>query len=267
MFMGFKLYVEDSDPFGFEELDKSRDAKDNPGDFQDDLPIVLFSIQWLMDSLSRKKLNNVKATADFLDEVYWGKKQAGTIRVRLTPNTNIYIERLMFDLTGASVWVCKSLFKIDQREFRGKEDVVANDIFKEVVRIDSENLEAAKKEYDLQPLLNRLVSRIRTTHGSVFMYQDVKRVRKNYYVIWFSIVGSGTGKLLHGRRTARSPEATIDIAYDDIGGMIHIILTTISGGGEGLSWEIDIPYMDAHFAPTQAKEEIVSSVVTALKYY
>jgi hypothetical protein len=265
----FKSYFENDnfDIFGFNQLEKERDNLSDKPD--DDMPITLFSVDWLMNSLARKRINNVKANHDFLDEIYWGNKKVGTIRVRLTPNTNVYIERLMADLEGNPIWICKRLFKIDQRDFQGKEDIVADDIFKEVIKIDSEKFEAAKADWkDLQLLVSKLVQRIRTAHGDIFMYQDVKKVRKNYYVIWFSIAGAGTGRLLHtGRRSQRTPEATVDVAYDDVAGTIHIILSTVSGGDEGLSWEIDVPYLDAFYAPSQSREEIVDTIVTALKYY
>jgi len=262
----FKNFCE-FDIFGFDEIEAKKQEVEVPSD--EDLPIISFNVEWMMDSLSRYKLGSMRAKHDFSDEVIWGDKQPGAIRACITPNGNFFIDRMCIDLHGNVVWICKKTFRIDFENWKDKEDLVAKDMFEEVRKISFQQIDRADSNYeDLPYLTKRLAGRLKAVAPELFMYEDIKEINKDYFIIYFSLRGAGVGKIARRfRRSAQTPEATIDIKYYRNRGYIRMILTTVSVGGEGQGWEIDIPYLDANFMPSQHKEEIVQAITTALKYY
>lgn len=260
-------YLHEHDIFGFDEIEAKKKEVEVPED--EDLPIISFNVEWMMDSLSRKKLGSIRAQHNFSDEIIWGNKEPGAIRACITPNGNFFIDRMCIDLHGNIVWTCKKVFRLDLDNWKEKEDIVANDIFQEVRQVSFQQMDRADGEYkDLPYLTKRIAGRLRTIAPEMFIYEDIKEISDNYFIIYFTLRGAGVGKISRRlRRSAQTPEATIDIKYYKGRGYIRIILTTVSVGGEGQGWEIDIPYLDANFMPSQPKEEIVEAITTALKYY
>ena len=264
----FKTYCE-GDLFGFEDIEvkKSLDVADDSA--EDEMPIKPFSVQWLMDTLARKKIGNqIKPTHAFLDQVQWGGNEIGGVRVKLTPNITIFVERKINDLQGEPTWVLKEVFKPKLKEYAGREEFVAGDVFQTVEKIYFDDLEAPTKKYEIINLVKRMSARVRATAPNMYIFQDIKEVNKNYYVIYFSLSASGVGKLAsRTRNVTQTPEATIDVNFDVERGLIHVILSNVSIGQEGGDWESDIPLLDSFYAPSQPKDEIIDTVVTALKYF
>ena len=264
----FKAYYE-SDIFGFQDIDAKK-ALDMAGDTpEDEMPVKPFSVQWLMDTLARKSIGNrIKSNHAFLDQVQWGGNEIGGVRVRLTPNITIFIERKIVDLEGTNTWILKNVFKPKLKEYAGKEEFVAADVFKSVEKIYFDKLEVAAERYEVLNLAKRLSSRVRAHAPDLYIFQDIKEVRKDYYIVYFNLRGMGVGKLAsRTRNVTQTPEATIDVHFDKKRGVIHIIVSTVSIGQDGGDWEIDIPYLDAFYAPTQPKDDIIDTVLTALKYF
>lgn len=260
----FRLFTE-GDIFGFEELEDEKKEREDP---KDDSPIRPFSSQWLMDSLARKKINGqIRANHAFLDQVVWGEKNINQVRVRLTPNLSIYVERRINDQEGEPTWIMKGYFKPNLRDYAGQEDLVAHDIFDLVEEVYYSPIDHTA-DYDVGPLARRMVGLFKGSAPDWLMYQDTKVVDRNHYIIYFALKGYGVGKLAtRVRQPTTTPEATIDVYFDKKRGLIRIILTTVTVGGEGDDWQIDIPYLDSFYAPTQKKDEIIQTVLTALKFH
>jgi hypothetical protein len=269
--MRFKFFTEGKlDIHGFEDLAAKKEQEDGPPE-DDELPIRSFNVQWMMDVLSRQKIGGrIRASEGFLDHVIWGEKRQGAIRVHLTPNIEVFIERGITDKEGAFTWVLKAVFKPKLQEYAGKEEIVAREIFEHVEKLYNTPVDSASDDYDmLLHLTKRMANRIRTHAPLIYDYQDVKEVNQNYYIIYFSIRNAGVGKLVgRGPDSGRlSPEVTIDVNFNKERGLLHIIMATVSAGGKASGWEVDLPYLDSWFAPSQNRDEIIETVLTALKYY
>ncbi len=267
----FRQFIERRDIFGFEELEAQKEKEeDKPQD--DDKPIKPFSTQWFMDVLARKKIGGrLKPSSAFLDEVIWGeKKQQGTVRVRVTPNIGVYIERLTDDLLGAPTWILKRVFKPKLQEYAGREEEVAKEVFVEVEKVYNEAIDSTAEDHkNFLTFVKRLSDRVKAAAPLIYDYQDTKEVNKDYYIVYFNIRSAGIGKLLtKGHRSGSlSPEITIDINFNRERGLIHIIMATVSFGGEGQGWVVDIPYLDAWYAPSQTRDEIIDTIITSIKFY
>lgn len=270
--MNFRLFTENrfKDVFGFDDIAarKEEEQKQKPQD--EDKPIRAFNVQWMMDVLARKKLGGrVKATEAFLDHVTWGERE-GAVRVRLTPNIEVQLERRITDKEGATVWVLKRLFKPKLEEFAGKEEIVANEVFEEVEEVWQEAIPSAADEYkNLLHLSKRMTDRIRSHAPDLYDYQDTTQINKDYYILYFAIRNAGVGKLVSRSPSGGrfSPEVTVDVNFNREKGLLHIIVSTVSFGGEGSGWEVDLPWLDSWYAPSQKQDEIIDTVLTSIKYY
>lgn len=264
--MMFKVFLE-VDRFGFQSIEKKDDTLPKPS-ANDDKPIKSFSVQWLMDTLARKSIgNSVRATHKFLDKVQWGNED-GAVRVKLTPNIIIFVERLITDKEGQPVWILKTTFKPKIEDFAGKEELVAVDVFDEVETIYYNELENTKEDYHLANLVRRMSGRIRGAAPDLLMFGDIKEVKPNYFIISFSLRGVGVGKLASNiPRVKQTPELTIEVEFKKERGLIHVIVSSVSVGGEGSTWSQDIPYLNALFTPSQSKDEIIDNVITIIKYF
>jgi hypothetical protein len=269
----FKIWVEASDVFGFDDIkvrmrEKEEEEKEQE---EEDKPVKPFSVQWFMDSLARKKIGGrIRSNHAFLDQIIWGDKKDGSIRVRLQPNIVVYVERLITDLKGEPTWICKKVFKPDVKKFTGHEDIVAEDVFDVVEELWADDLDKTNAEYkSTLQLVKRMSGRMQQNAPDMYLFQDVKEVNPNYYIIYFSLRGAGVGHLAgRGGQVGRTPEATIDINYNKERGLIQIIMTTVTSGGRGNDdWQLDIPYLNAYYTPSQSKDEIIDTIITALKYF
>ncbi len=265
----FKAFFE-TDIFGFEDLEDKK-AEKNPlrtSPEKDEMPVRPFSVQWLMDTLSRKRIGkSIKCNHAFLDKVQWGKED-GAIRVRLSPNIMISVERLITDRKGHPTWILKKVFKPRISEYAGKEELVAKDVFEVVESLYYNQLEGAAEHYPLKSLVLRMSGRSRASAPEIFIYEDIKEIRPDYFTIKFNLRGVGVGKLASRiRQVNQTPAAIIDVNFNKERGLIHVIVGSVSIGGEGDDWAVDIPYLDAMFAPNQPKDEIIDTVLTTLKYF
>jgi len=256
----FKLFTEDL--FGFDAIEK----RPTPQEEDDDLPIHPFSSEWFLDSLGRKKIGNRVPSQP---QIIFGIINWDTTRVRLTPNLNISIERQIEDLLGQKTWICKALFHPDLKKYAGKEDTVAEDVFQEVQKIYFEALDRPTETYNLLLLTQRMASRVQHHLPSLYNYKSTIKKSENYYVISLAITNAGVGKITSMLpHLALSPEATIDVNFNEERGLVHIILTTVGISTKGEpGWELDVPMLDAFFAPSQNKDEIIEPVLTTIRYY
>lgn len=255
----FRKFAEAKDLYGFE--------KEKPiPKFQNDLPVNHFQYNKMFDYLSQTMIGELKIYKPFDDQIQWGN-EGGAIRVRLTPNQGINIERLTSDLQGQPLWITKKLLKIKVNEYAGREDIVASDIVDHIKNVAFEPLDGPVADYQkLHILTNKIVEKVKDNIHDMFVYQEVKKVNDNNYNILFSIVGAGVGKLAHRKSGGWTPAGIIDVSYDPRNGSIRGIVNTVSVENDADPWGIDIPYVDSKFSPSQPMSEIVNAIINGLKF-
>lgn len=252
----------DSDLYGFESLaDKKR-----PSPPEDDNPIQAFGVHNLMTHLMRKKLGSKHAEQKFDDEVHWGSG-TGSWRIQLTPNASIIVSQMNNDLQGNAVWLCKRVYRINEADFTGKEDVIAKDLFEKVEELAKKTLPKIDRNFNELFNLVKFVSKnLQNKIPGLFMYEDVKKVNDKEYIIYYSLRGGGRGKLTRVRqRGGYMPFLDIYITHSDETGLIRVILTSTTIDDDGGNWDLDIPFGDFYFSPD--KEEILAAIVTSLRFF
>lgn len=242
-------------------------AKEKPVKQPSELPIQPFYMSKLMTELARESVGLLLPTRPFEDQIRWGYTE-GSIRVRLTPNQGVSIERLTSDLEGSPLWVVKHLLKIKTEEFVDHEDVVAKEIAEIAKELAYAPIDAAQKDYNkLYDLTKEVSKSLKSVHDH-FVYEEIKKVSENNYNIKLALTGAGVGRIAAtGRRASRlSPYGIVDISYDPERGSIKGIVSTIDIAEEGGDWEIGLPYFLGQFSPMQSMEEISRVLSAGLKF-
>lgn len=255
--MKFKLWLENI--FGFEE--------EKPVSTQeplDDFPVKAFSSDTFMTYLE-KNLGIKSSNRPYFDTVVYGTG-AGSVRIKVTPNLGVLIQRLITDLEGNSVWVTKKLFRIKVREFAGKEDFVAEEVYRHLKKIDEEKIDSGSKKYDKLFVLTKTIYDRVNKANPMFFQNEIKKVSENNYNILLSVANYGLGKLVGQSKSSATPAGVIDVFHDKKTGLIKGVFYTVSIEGESGAWEIDIPYFTGVFAPSQGNDEIANAIVNGVKF-
>ncbi len=225
-------------------------------------PIKMFGREKLMSELAHYRVGPTTGVK-LLGEVRWGEG-SGAVRVRLSPNYLVMVERLTDDLNGNSVWVCKRTAKVKVGEFSGEEPTVAVDIAKQVSEVADTAIDAAQSAFKMDPLIKRLVEKVKRLSGP-FIYERTNRSGPDWYTILFGTIDSGVGQLVRQTRAGTTPAGLLEVAFMRNRGVVKGIFTTIGVSGTSGQWQLQVPYFTGEFVPTQPLEEIASILFSGIR--
>lgn len=263
--MSFKKWLNEHDIFGFErEISTVQDDK-----YGEEMPIVGFNTNAVIDRLSNYNLSIGRPFSRFPSEVQWGT-QPGAIRVMWTPKLNIKIQRFHHDREGNPLWIMKKFFFVDDDHFGGKEEIVADDVFEQVKLVSEQQLDAVMENNDVkfENLVYSLAAKLRQQPYQVIEFNNAKKLNENEYDLSFWLRGGGTGTITgksHGQRPALA--LIVKLAYNERAGYIKSIAEMIQTSDDTANWEIQPAEFEGYYLPTQNKNEIIDSIVTALKWF
>jgi hypothetical protein len=260
----FKEWVGLRDIFGFErEVNQAQEPQNT-----DDLPVKQLSLGVLMERLGRNTLPLGLPKSKFLTEMQWGN-QPGAVRVVWTPRLNVKIQKLHHDREGNNVWALKKFFFVNDRDFAGKEDVVADEIFDQVKLVADEKLEAVleNKEFRFEDLINALSAKVQQQDNETIDFQFMKKLNENEYDFLFYIRGGGVGTMYGPRGQRPALALIVKMGYSESTGLITSIAQLVEGVDDTSNWTIQPAEFYEVFMPTQPKREIIECIVTALKWF
>lgn len=248
--INFRKFVENKDLYGFTSSIPESEVIN-------DLPIQSIDIDVLMDLVAETKLPDIHRP--FSNVIHWGSNP-GAIRIRLTPNQAIIIERMTIDFKGKTTWIAKKLFKIKTHEYAHKEEIIADDIQEHILNIAKTPFDVPTQGFKrLLSLTKEIASNVRNSNP-YFKVRDIRKINENNYQIIMNVSSHGIGDISGNYRGGPIFEAVIDMSYNDETGLIKAIFQTV----EKSSWVIDIPYWISEFTPTQSDKEISKILATAV---
>jgi hypothetical protein len=255
----FTQWLETHDIFGF---DKELYAE--PKNVYDEKPVKRFSLQKMMENLSRHSIGSRQPIIQQVNEVRWGEGP-GSLRVWIGTGLNVMFERMGVDLQGTNRWITKKVYQIPQSGYGGHEDVVANEALEVLQQINETPLESATREYnELEDLVVSMASNLRKTARSCFIFEGVRKVNDEQYIIRFSVRGQG----VETQDQQRVEEHQTLVHYDKESGLIRLIDYNLeSPVGKGHKWEFMQADSDWYFAPNQPREEIIETISNTLYWY
>ena len=252
------LLREFKDVFGFD-----RDLRIPKKNKDSERPVQQLDIEEIINMLASYDLPTKPGKADFVSEVQWGEDQ-GAIRVRIGTGLNFFIERLSIDLQGVPQWITKKIYQVDQSGIGGKEETIIQEVFDEVKRLDEKPMDSAKHEFkEIENLVGNMAGKIRRTARDVFVYEGVRKVDDNDYIIRLSV--RGQGQISNNGWTVR--ENQTHIVFDERKGLIRIMNYEVASQTLGRNWVIRPSDVDVFFCPTQTREEISEAIATTLHWF
>lgn len=256
----FKTFVEATDIFGFD-----RKKKEDPLTQElENEPLKQFNIELMMDHLARKKVGVHSPYMKFMNEIQWGDRP-GAIKLEIAPRMSFFVKKMAFDKLGQTRWVTKKMFQLNRNGYGGYEDAVANEIYEVIQQADKSGIPSAKESYDdLEHLVHDVAKKMKKVAKPMFLYDGIKKVGNENYVISFSLRGSGVEAANH----LRIEEMLTQLTYDKEAGSIRVTNYKVASsvGGEH-SWKIQPSDLDLYFFPSQDRDEIAETVAVHFKYY
>lgn len=257
----FKKYFEATDIFGFEpKIVSTTSGEDNLLS----KPIKQFNIELMMDLLAKKQLGVFEATMPFLNEIRWGS-QPGAIKLEIDTGYTFYIKKLGIDLQGNPRWLTKKTLQLNRQGYGGTEDIVAQEIYEQIERYSTENIEKPSNDYkDLENLVSQIYSKIKKKGKSIFYPEGVRKLNDDAYIIKFGVKGQG----LESPSQTRIEQNQTMITYDRESGTIRATNYNIkSPVGGRATWKIYPNDLDLYFFPSQDRDEISETIAVHMKYY
>jgi len=255
---GFKTWCETKDVFGFE-----KELYADPKPERSEKPVKEFSLIRLMTSLVQYPLSTKNPKIKFINEIHWGQGP-GAIRVWLGTGLNVMIERMNTDLQGIDRWGCKKNYQIPQEGSGGTEEGVSQEIMEIIKQIDMEPMDSPNKDYqDLEELAASMGSMLKKTANSLFIFEGVRKVDDDQYIIRFSCRGHGAG----WRNQWRIEENHSILSFDKNSGLIKLINCNVKSPMKGHVWEFPPKDLEWCFFPTQDKMEIIEAISNHMYWY
>lgn len=256
--MSFKKYA---DIFGFDKIPKKQPNQR----FYTTRAIDPVNTENIMIELSNKLVNNYHGNQIFENEVRWGTNP-GAIRVTISPlgSYRANIQRLITDLNGRNLWITKEVLPLFNLKYLESENKMTEDISNILDFIQAENLDAPKNDYEnIEKLVIKLTNKLRNNHPDIFIYEGVKKLAENDYIIRFGLSGYG----LEAPTASRVETFLLHVNYKPEKGYIRIFGNDIQSPIKGHTWIPQPSEFDEYFMPTQSSEDICRSIVNILSTY
>lgn len=260
--INFKQFFEATDIFGFSPKNQPESEPKIDPFFSN--PIRQFNIELMMDFLSKKSLGIISPHTTYINEIIWGN-QPGAIKLEVDTGYTFFIKKLGIDRQGSPRWLTKKMFQLNRQGYGGTEDIVAQEIFEQLEKIASANIESPKNDYnDLQNLVDHIYKKTIKNSKSIFIPEGVRKLSDDAYIIKFGVRGHGVEAKGH----QRVEQNQTMISYDRDTGTIRVTNYNIeSPVGKRHSWKVKPNDLDIYFFPTQDRDEISETVAVHMKYY
>ena len=256
----FKEFMGGKDIFGFEA-----EIRPIPKRMIEEKPVKSLELEVLTNYLAKYKLGPKLPYSAFMNEVQWGFG-TGSVRVRINQKMKVVVERLNRDFSDNFRWICKKVYQIDRGgASNGKEEALAQEIFDTVQEVDQQELNGPKKDYeDFENLIGKMVETLKKTASPMFVYEGVRKVTDQNYIIRWSLRGHG----VEARDHRQVYEAQIQVVYDKEAGLIRVTEYRIEGhtGGKH-EWKLSVPDHTLYFFPTQPIKEIIDPIANVYYWY
>jgi hypothetical protein len=260
-YVDFNNWVQGKDIFGFDK-DRNRPQQDRTE--LDELPIDDVSSSVVMEYLGKMILPTREPLLEFDTQVRWGEGP-GAIRVNLSPlgSFKAIIRKNINDLEGNPIWICKEVLPLIYRKHES-EDNLSIDLFNHVQTIDEMPLDSPAGHFDnLEAFVGRLADRVKKLAPPIFVFEGVKKMTDNHYLIYMSCRGGGTG----APDNQRLNEFVINISFDPKRGILKNFGYNVQSSMRGYTWEIQPSEWEEYYTPTQKPDEIINATIAALSTY
>ena len=228
-------------------------------------PVVIPNLQKLTRQLSEIRLLGRKGYCKFINEVFWGPEEPGSIGVFISPGYSIGCKRLCVDLEGLPRWVHKKGFQLNRKGGQLNYDRIVDEISKELQAISKLPLDQpGHLSLPIEIFASKLFQAITPKAPHIFHPLGIYKITPTNVQIVYEISAGGVGAPDHMRVESN----VTDIFYDKGPGVIRINNYNIeSNTTSHRNFEITPSDFAEEFLPSQSFEEIASAIGLHLRCY
>jgi len=257
----FSKWFEATDIYGFEKEEK----KDTDAEYgKNEEPMRQLNVELILKYLINSKIGVNEGHEVFANEIQWGNIP-GALRITIDPKMTVRIRKLSVDLNGNYHWVAKKHFQLNRSGFGGYEDVIAQEIYQEVKKLENENLEVPSSDYSgFEDMVRSSANKMRRVAKDILLYREIVKKSDDDYIIVFDLRGGG----VQAPGQKRIDQFQAEFAYNRSDGLIKTIVNHLesSVGGEK-SWTQAPSDYQMIFFPSQDIEEIAEILGVYVKYF
>jgi len=272
----FKQWVilERGDIFGFDKPrkvdvlsgNKYQHGLGTPGPNQGEFPIKAVDSQVIMAELARHNIGEKKARWVDTEGVLWGNGEVGTIQAEISPwgSYKVTVRKKIIDLEGTVCWICKRIYPIIETENDRNEESMAHQLIDELAKMDGELVEMPKGDYkNFENMILSLASKIKRFAPDIFIFDGIKQISENNYLIHMSLRAGG----IEAPDSNRVVQFNIDLNYNPRTGLIRCFGNDVTTPTSGHAWRLQPSEWDEVFCATQPQREIEDAILAALSTY
>jgi hypothetical protein len=246
--------------FGFEK-NKTKPKSANGTD----LPIKAVNVEAVIRQMREQKVGEKFSQQRYFSDLQWGEG-VGAVRMVISPfgGTKAIFHKLTTDLSGDPLWICKKVVEIKEKYDNDKEGSLEVDLLHALNEVDQGGVDAPNSDYeDLEDLTIRMSSRIRRDMPQWFVFEGIRKVDDNQYIIRFGCRGQGQGRL----PMKHLWEFIVDVSYNAEKGYIRTIGCDVKTQIKHNDWALGHAEFNELFVPSQPMEEIITCVSAIVATY
>ena len=258
-FKKWSLIREGRDIFGFE---KKRVW--TPEGEENDKPIVPVNVAMVIEYLSQMNLPTKMPHINWVNELVWGE-ESGAVQLNFSPlgSFKAMIRKKITDLSGNETWICKDCYNLTYTKSETDASLSQN-LFERVNKIDQLEPDSPSRDYkDLENLTLAIATRFKRDAPEIFMFEGVKKLNDNNYLVYASLAGSGQ----EAPGAGKVEEFVIDISYSRDRGLIRIFGHDVQSPIKVSAWSPQPSEWDEWYCPTQSRDEIEKTTIDILSTY
>lgn len=267
--LNFKKYLFNEwgkDLFGFDSEDPIHN-KGQKGKFytpvNPEKPINTFNVERVCKRIAEFSIQDKEPCHKFVNEVEWGKG-VGALKVIIHPDLHTEISRAGYDLKGEKTWCTKKLFLVNRAGYGGNEEFISQELMAQLKYVNEMAADSPNGDFkSLQGLVVSMANEMRKTSRSYFIYDSIRKLDENQYVIKFNLRAGGVEA--PGQNRVIQNETVV--SYDRKHGKIRMTNRNVESPMGGHNWAIMPSDTDAYFFPTQPKDEITKIIATTMRWY
>jgi hypothetical protein len=122
-------------------------------------------------------------------------------------------------------------------------------------------------EFKFENIVYSLAAKMRQQDNDTIDFQGVKKLNENEYDLSFYIRGGGQGTMYGPKGQRPALALIVKMGYNENTGLIKAIAELIQGVDDTSNWTIQPAEFEEVFLPTQSKNEIITAITTALKWF
>jgi hypothetical protein len=226
-----------------------------------------FNANRMLEYLASLKIGGKQGFQEFNNTVQWGK-EAGSLRVELGQQYNLYLERLVHDIDGEPFWITKKVFKINTDEYKQYVESVADSIYEQIEKVANESLDGPQKKFaGILDLAKDISEEVNYYANEFFVLDHIRQLSENRSLLAFFVKGAGVGYLRGMHGGGRINQVLVDLNFNESTGLVHTQCCILLSGSDSNSWMIQPSFADFVFCPTQPIHEMSHAIVTALKWF